>query len=98
MTKKKKFYKDKGFWAIIASGMGGLLAGTAGIVDFFGSIIGYFGGQGMVNWKKQARKWQRAFHALEDSINHGERIGKRIKPAKHEQKKPKEGEQLTFLL
>lgn len=43
MTDKKRFYKDRGFWACLASGIAGLLAGTAGIPEFLGSIISYFG-------------------------------------------------------
>ena len=46
----------------------------------------------MIDWKKQARKWQRAFHALQDEMIHGEKIGSRIKPKKEEKKvksKPK---------
>lgn len=41
----KKFYKNKGFWACVASGIAGVLAGTAGIGDAIASIINYvFGG------------------------------------------------------
>lgn len=45
----------------------------------------------MIDWKKQARKWQRAFHALEDELHHGKKIGCRVapkKPRKAAKKKP----------
>ena len=49
MTEKKKvnkkFYKEKGFWAAVFSGVGGILAGNAGAVDGIMSIFNYiFGG------------------------------------------------------
>ena len=37
----KKFYKKRGFWACVASGIAGLLAGTAGAGEFIASIIDY---------------------------------------------------------
>lgn len=37
----KKFYKKRGFWACVASGIAGLLAGTAGVGEFIASIIDY---------------------------------------------------------
>ena len=39
--KKQKFYKQKGFWACVASGIGGVLAGTAGVADVIGQLINY---------------------------------------------------------
>lgn len=40
-----KFYKKRGFWACVCSGVAGVLAGTAGIGDAIASIINYvFGG------------------------------------------------------
>lgn len=36
----------------------------------------------MIDWKKQARKWQRAFHALEDEMTGGKKIGCRLEPKK----------------
>lgn len=44
-----------------------------------------------IDWKKQARRWQRAFHALQDD-KYGEKNESRIKPKKEEKKtvsKPK---------
>lgn len=41
---KKDFYKDKGFWAKVCIGLGGVLAGEAGIVDAIMSIYSYFVG------------------------------------------------------
>lgn len=37
----KKFYKNKGFWACVFSGIAGVLAGTAGIGDFITSVFNY---------------------------------------------------------
>lgn len=45
-----------------------------------------------IDWKKQARRWQRAFHALQDEMLYGAKTGSRIKPKKEEKKtvsKPK---------
>lgn len=39
--KKKKFYKEKGFWACVATGIGGVLAGTAGVADVITQLISY---------------------------------------------------------
>ena len=58
-----------------------------------------------MDWKAEARKWQRAFHALEDEKNFGERIGKRFKPKAKEKvhkneykhKIAPDAPQLTFL-
>lgn len=42
---KKNFYKQKGFWAAVLTGIGGILAGNAGAVDGIMQIINYiFGG------------------------------------------------------
>lgn len=35
-----------------------------------------------IDWKSQARRWQRAFHALEDEMLNGQKIGSRIEPKK----------------
>lgn len=43
-TKKeinKKFYKQKGFWAAVLSGVGGVLAGNAGVVDVILQVYNY---------------------------------------------------------
>lgn len=37
----KKFYKKRSFWACVASGVAGILAGTAGVGDFITSIFNY---------------------------------------------------------
>ena len=39
--KKKKFYKEKSFWACVATGIGGVLAGTAGVADVIGQLLTY---------------------------------------------------------
>ena len=40
-----KFYKKKGFWAAVLTGIGGVLAGNAGAVDGIMQIVNYiFGG------------------------------------------------------
>lgn len=47
MTKqiKKTFYKEKGFWACVATGIGGILAGSAGVVEVVVNVANYiFGG------------------------------------------------------
>ena len=41
---KKDFYKDKGFWAKVCIGLGGILAGEAGVFDAIMSIYNYFVG------------------------------------------------------
>lgn len=41
----------------------------------------------MVDWQKQARRWQRAFHALQDEVTHGQKVGSRIDPSKATKKK-----------
>ena len=46
MTKeeKKKFYKERGFWAAVASAVAGVLAGSAGAVEAIGNVINYIVG------------------------------------------------------
>ena len=46
MTKeeKKSFYKQKGFWAVVASAVAGVLAGNAGAVDAIAQVINYIVG------------------------------------------------------
>lgn len=46
MTEKKKehFYKQKGFWAAVASAVAGLLAGNMGAVEAIGNVINYIVG------------------------------------------------------
>ena len=41
----------------------------------------------MTDWKAEARRWQRAFHALEDEKNYGKKIGGRIDPSKYIKRK-----------
>ena len=41
---KKHFYKEKGFWAAVFSGIGGILAGNAGVIDGILSIYNYIVG------------------------------------------------------
>lgn len=46
MTEKKKehFYKQKGFWAAVASAVAGVLAGSMGAVEAIGNVINYIVG------------------------------------------------------
>lgn len=41
----------------------------------------------MVDWQKQARRWQRAFHALQDEVIYGQKVGSRISPSKPTKKR-----------
>lgn len=43
----------------------------------------------MVDWQKQARRWQRAFHALQDEVIYGQKVGSRISPSKPAKKTSK---------
>ncbi len=38
---KKSFYKQKGFWASVASAVAGVLAGSMGAVEAIGNVINY---------------------------------------------------------
>ena len=42
--KKEKFYKQKGFWAAVASAVAGVLAGSMGAVEAIGNVINYIVG------------------------------------------------------
>lgn len=46
MTKeeKKKFYKQRGFWATVAAAVAGVLAGNAGAVEAIGQVFTYIVG------------------------------------------------------
>lgn len=43
-TEKKHFYKQKGFWAAVASAVAGVLAGSMGAVEAIGNVINYIVG------------------------------------------------------
>lgn len=42
--KKEKFYKKRSFWAAVASGVAGVLAGSMGIAEAIGNVITYIVG------------------------------------------------------